>query len=639
MCLKNSGKLSRQKVDLTKYIENHSFSFDSVFGEDKDNHYIYQDLIQPLIASAFNKSKVTCFAYGQTGSGKTFTMMGDMNNGMPGLYLLAANDIFKILQSPDFEHLVVGISFYEIYCGKAYDLFNDRESCFIRLDAKETVNIVGLTEKIIANTESLMSLINYGLSVRITGTTGMNDNSSRSHAILQINLRTRDRGKLHGKLSFIDLAGSERGADVRNTGKKTRFDGAEINKSLLALKECIRALDLEKKHLPFRGSKLTLVLKDSFVGNCRTVMIGNISPAVGSSEHTLNTLRYADRVKELKKGKGSKPMSKKDQLARQLMLPRMDKRSNKVKVVKDTSGNQNLNFEVFDVNQNSEINKLNINNFQHDENKDLYAKNDSKAFLKEDKEEEISKPKTNRGFKKGNSKDSGRRTNFIQEQMSEENFMEMGSQSGVYNRNTYLNKFNLEKMKSENDIQTFNNNSQKQDLNMQRYLSKQQRQYSSNNNGLFNKQNESERHYISNNKPSTNQNQNGGKQRQLFIPEQQEDEEVMEMINDFRDQLLDDHSNHLDGMVNLIKNDMGIISTLKNKDTDLNDYIRNARQVIKDKKKALVKFERILMSYENEFKELEKKQMNMDTDNFDDDIFEIDDPNDNDLFDNFDNFN
>ena len=113
----------------------------------------------------------------------------------------------------------------------------------------------------------------------------------------------------------------------------------------------------------------------------------------------------------------------------------------------------------------------------------------------------------------------------------------------------------------------------------------------------------------------------------------------MEMINDFRDQLLDDHSNHLDGMVNLIKNDMGIISTLKNKDTDLNDYIRNARQVIKDKKKALVKFERILMSYENEFKELEKKQMNMDTDNFDDDIFEIDDPNDNDLFDNFDNFN
>jgi kinesin family protein 2/24 len=79
------------------------------------------------------------------------------------------------------------------------------------------------------------------------------------------------------------------------------MDGAEINKSLLALKECIRALDLNKNHIPFRGSKLTQVLKDSFIGNCKTVMIGNISPCSSNSENTLNTLRYADRVKELKK--------------------------------------------------------------------------------------------------------------------------------------------------------------------------------------------------------------------------------------------------------------------------------------------------------------------------------------------------
>jgi Kinesin-like protein len=102
-------------------------------------------------------------------------------------------------------------------------------------------------------------------------------------------------------MTFIDLAGSERGADVSGSDSKTRIDGAEINKSLLALKECIRALDQEKKHLPFKGSKLTLVLKDSFIGNCRTVMIGNVSPGLSSCEHTLNTLRYSDRVKELKK--------------------------------------------------------------------------------------------------------------------------------------------------------------------------------------------------------------------------------------------------------------------------------------------------------------------------------------------------
>jgi kinesin family protein 2/24 len=83
--------------------------------------------------------------------------------------------------------------------------------------------------------------------------------------------------------------------------KQTRIDGAEINKSLLSLKECIRALDQGKGHTPFRGSKLTMVLKDSFVGFCKTVMIGNISPNMSSCENTLNTLRYADRVKELKK--------------------------------------------------------------------------------------------------------------------------------------------------------------------------------------------------------------------------------------------------------------------------------------------------------------------------------------------------
>ena len=106
-------------------------------------------------------------------------------------------------------------------------------------------------------------------------------------------------------MSFIDLAGSERGADTIDQNRQTRLDGAEINKSLLALKECIRALDLEKKHLPFRGSKLTQVLKDSFTGNSKTTMIANVSPAASCCEHTLNTLRYGDRVKELKKDGGS----------------------------------------------------------------------------------------------------------------------------------------------------------------------------------------------------------------------------------------------------------------------------------------------------------------------------------------------
>ena len=147
-----------------------------------------------------------------------------------------------------------------------------------------------------------METIANGLQSRTSGVTGANADSSRSHAILQLQLKNvRDQQREYGKMSFIDLAGSERGADTIDQNKQTRLDGAEINKSLLALKECIRALDLEKKHTPFRGSKLTQVLKDSFTGDSKTTMIANVSPANSCCEHTLNTMRYADRVKELKK--------------------------------------------------------------------------------------------------------------------------------------------------------------------------------------------------------------------------------------------------------------------------------------------------------------------------------------------------
>lgn len=180
------------------------------------------------------------------------------------------------------------------------------------------MNIVGLSEKKVDTVTELMSLINFGLSSRTTGVTGANVDSSRSHAILQICMKDQ-QSRLLGKISFIDLAGSERAADTIDQDKQTRLDGAEINKSLLALKECIRALDQDKKHTPFRGSKLTLVLKDSFVGNCRTLMIANVSPTASCSEHTLNTLRYADRVKELKKG-GNRNQG--TSLERELMLAR-----------------------------------------------------------------------------------------------------------------------------------------------------------------------------------------------------------------------------------------------------------------------------------------------------------------------------
>lgn len=115
--------------------------------------------------------------------------------------------------------------------------------------------------------------------------------------------------------------------------KQTKIDGAEINKSLLALKECIRALDQGKGHTPFRGSKLTMVLKDSFVGFCKTVMIGNVSPNVTSAQNTMNTLRYADRVKELKNNDTA--LSKEELAMREMMLPRANKNTLKVNINRD----------------------------------------------------------------------------------------------------------------------------------------------------------------------------------------------------------------------------------------------------------------------------------------------------------------
>lgn len=269
-----------------------------------------------MISAAFEGSNITCFAYGQTGSGKTYTMLGESR--IPGLYLLASNDIFEKVHTSKLEFKVL-ISFYEIYCGKIHDLLNERQQLVAREDANQKVNIVGLMETQVTSVDDLMRIIGFGLSNRVVGVTGANDQSSRSHAVLQISLR--NGRKLYGKVSFIDLAGSERGADTIDNSKQTRIDGAEINKSLLALKECIRALDQDKKHTPFRGSILTQVLKDSFTGKCRTVMIANISSSSGDCEHTLNTLRYADRVKELKKGNKS-PRGMHDFLADSLMLPR-----------------------------------------------------------------------------------------------------------------------------------------------------------------------------------------------------------------------------------------------------------------------------------------------------------------------------
>ena len=293
----------KENLDLTKYTDFKEFIFDKAYDQLSKNEDIYIDNIRPMIFNSFYlQTKISCFAFGQTGSGKTFTMMGNGQNNV-GQYMLAGYDIFQILQNePKFKNFKILASFYEIYCDKLFDLLNNKNKLEIREDKNHDINIVGLSENKINNLEDLIKIINYGGKLRAVGKTGANSESSRSHGIIQLRI-LNEKNNEHSKITFIDLAGSERESDKVNVDKKTRIDGAEINKSLLALKECIRALELDKIHLPFRGSKLTLVLRDSFIGNCKLLMIANISPGYASAEHTLNSLRYAYRVKELKKPK------------------------------------------------------------------------------------------------------------------------------------------------------------------------------------------------------------------------------------------------------------------------------------------------------------------------------------------------
>ncbi|XP_058127849.1 kinesin-like protein Klp10A [Anopheles ziemanni] len=309
ICVPNKNTLivhePKTKVDLTKYLDNQKFRFDYTFDDTCTNETVYTYTAKPLVQSVFDGAMATCFAYGQTGSGKTHTMGGNFQgrtqDSKSGIYALAARDIFDYLHSAKYsvKDLVVSASFCEIYSGKVFDLLANKRKLRVLEDGKKVVQLVGLTEKEVDSVEEVLAIISGGTSVRTSGQTAANANSSRSHAIFSLTLRPRGSNKIHGKFSFIDLAGNERGADTSSEDRRTRMESSEINKSLLTLKECIRALG-RQNYLPFRGSILTQVLRDSFVGeNIKTCMIAMIAPGMTSCEHTLNTLRYAHRAKEL----------------------------------------------------------------------------------------------------------------------------------------------------------------------------------------------------------------------------------------------------------------------------------------------------------------------------------------------------
>ena len=276
------------KVDgITKYVENHTFTFDNTFGEDETSADIYKAALKPLIPMLIQNGIVTCFAYGQTGSGKTFTMNE--------LQEQIVKELFELTK----KKYGVTVSFFEIYGGRCLDLLNDKLALNILEDKSNNIQIQGLTEKVAEDAKELLATMSKANASRTTHATAANDTSSRSHSICQIFVKRGNEDL--GKLVLVDLAGSERAQDTQSNNRQRRMEGAEINKSLLALKECIRAMGDKADHVPFRASKLTLILRDSFIAKVeksKVVMIACISPGSSSADHSLNTLRYADRLKD-----------------------------------------------------------------------------------------------------------------------------------------------------------------------------------------------------------------------------------------------------------------------------------------------------------------------------------------------------
>lgn len=290
----------QQHRDITKRTKKKlNMEFDDIFGNTATNMDIFDTCTKPLISSVLRGYNCTVFVYGATGAGKTFTMLGDEET--PGITFLTIKELFRHMsQLSDEKKFEIGISYLEVYNEQVMNLLTKTGPLKLREDTKGVV-VSGLTLKQITNADELLNLLALGNKNRTQHPTDANAESSRSHAIFQVHIRMTERKtdmKSLVKLSMIDLAGSERAASTKCVGARFK-EGACINKSLLALGNCINNLADGMKHVPYRDSNLTRILKDSLEGNCQTVMIANISPSSLTYEDTYNTLKYASRAKKI----------------------------------------------------------------------------------------------------------------------------------------------------------------------------------------------------------------------------------------------------------------------------------------------------------------------------------------------------
>ncbi|CRK42202.1 hypothetical protein BN1723_018981, partial [Verticillium longisporum] len=301
-------RFSRSVVPNGKKVKDQVFAFDRIFDDNATQNDVYEATTRTLLDSVLDGYNATVFAYGATGCGKTHTITGTSQH--PGIIFLTMQELFeKIADRSQEKTTEVTLSYLEIYNETIRDLLvpgGSKQGLMLREDSNQAVSVAGLTSHRPKDVQEVMDMIVRGNEFRTVSPTEANATSSRSHAVLQINVAQKDRNAdvnephTMATLSIIDLAGSERASATKNRGERL-LEGANINKSLLALGSCINALcdPRKKNHVPYRNSKLTRLLKFSLGGNCKTVMIVCVSPSSVHFDETQNTLRYANRAKNI----------------------------------------------------------------------------------------------------------------------------------------------------------------------------------------------------------------------------------------------------------------------------------------------------------------------------------------------------
>ncbi|XP_051631854.1 kinesin-like protein KIFC1 [Manacus candei] len=288
----------------------YDFSFDRVFPPGASQQEIFQE-IQLLVQSALDGYPVCIFAYGQTGSGKTFTMEGPGAAAAPeshGMIPRAVRHLFRSthdLRGQGWEYHF-SASFLEIYNESLRDLLlprgergTDLEIRRLRPDSDQ-LHVPNLTWVDVTREEEVLELLQRAGSQRSVARTGLNDRSSRSHSVFQLQIHGQHRARdlqAHSSLTLVDLAGSERLEKSGSVGNRLR-ETQSINSSLSALGLVIAALCNKEQHIPYRNSKLTFLLQNCLGGNAKVLMFVTISPLEENFGESLNSLRFASKVNE-----------------------------------------------------------------------------------------------------------------------------------------------------------------------------------------------------------------------------------------------------------------------------------------------------------------------------------------------------